>query len=149
MGIMGSLLNRSKKTADKKTNAGKAAAKKAQRASTRIIRDNPKCAYDTETGEMVACGKSFIVQFAAGSLISLPMKLHSIDTTWGTLIGWRTELRGGRSMIKDLPPVACVTFVEQHVNGLCVVQHPTLGMVWMMPSPLRNARVVGLPNPES
>lgn len=96
----------------------------------------------------VARGNSFIVQFPAGSLISLPAKLYKTDTTWGILIGWRTELRAGLVGMSELSPVACVTFVEQHVNGLCVIQHPTLGIVWMMPSALRNARVVGLPNPE-
>ena len=94
----------------------------------------------------VARGKSFIVQFTVGSLISIPTKLHSVTTTWGILIGWRTELKGS---IDELPPVACVTFIEQHINGLCVVQHPTLGMVWMMPNTLRNARIVGSSNTKS
>jgi len=94
----------------------------------------------------VARGKSFIVQFPTGSLILLPGKLYSVDATWGKLIGRRDELKGGP--VTELQPVACVTFIEQHINGLCVIQHPTLGVMWMMPSALRHAKTVGLPNPE-
>lgn len=53
MGIMGSILNRNKKIDQKSLD--KAAAKAGSRAlnaSIRVIRDNPACTYDTETGRM-------------------------------------------------------------------------------------------------
>lgn len=87
----------------------------------------------------VARGNSWVISLEAGSLVSISIDLQCVDTSWGKLIGLRNELRGTTSMV---PRVACITFLSQHVNGLCVVHYPTLGMVWIMPSILRNLRAI-------
>jgi|SRR4030067_701542 len=58
MGIMGSLWNPSKKDLVDKKVASKEVAAQATNASIRSLRNNPKCTYDTCSGEMEWAGIS-------------------------------------------------------------------------------------------
>lgn len=90
---------------------------------------------------LVAQGRSHRVSFKEGSLITISSSLFYIDTSWGRLLGHGTELK--KVPLDAHPPeVACVIYIGQHPNGLCLINYPTMGVVWVMPSAIHQSEVI-------
>lgn len=89
----------------------------------------------------VARGLSRLLRFNEGDLVDIRRSdLVVCSTTFGQLMGPSNEIKGNRGPM--VSTVKCVIYVGMHPNGLCNVYHPSLGMVWVMPSSFDLARKV-------